>query len=262
MWLALRSMAYGTWRFNAAFTRALQQFLSRAESTQFPALIPISSRSILYTIFFCPVQLCEDFGIWTHVNRRHEVLAYTHSFTCIAVFKWLSMIIKNTWYNEIQNSLRNWRHALLNTYTWWPCYALLWDSVVAWMRNFQCSRKLQFWHYYLWLFLQVALSHDPPLRVLLVHINDIRGITIHISYSKNHDSTLYFYYFYMSSLWTLAHIIAKGSSFSISSSFVITKLQKNCLDMSSTGSLSFPMPMDIHIHIPYHPYGDGNWTWI
>ena len=40
-------MAYGTRRFNAAFTRALQQFLSWAESTQFPALIHISSRSIL-----------------------------------------------------------------------------------------------------------------------------------------------------------------------------------------------------------------------
>ena len=31
-------MAYGTCRFNAAFTRALQKFLSWAESTQFPAL--------------------------------------------------------------------------------------------------------------------------------------------------------------------------------------------------------------------------------
>ena len=40
-------MAYGTRRFNAAFTRALQKFLSWAESTRFPALIPISSRSIL-----------------------------------------------------------------------------------------------------------------------------------------------------------------------------------------------------------------------
>ena len=41
------SMAYGTCRFNAAFTRALQYFQSWAESTQFHALIPISSRSIL-----------------------------------------------------------------------------------------------------------------------------------------------------------------------------------------------------------------------
>ena len=41
------SMAYRTRRFNAAFTRALQQFLSWAQSTLFPALIPISSRSIL-----------------------------------------------------------------------------------------------------------------------------------------------------------------------------------------------------------------------
>ena len=38
-------MAYGTRRFNTAFTRVLS--LSWAESTQLPALIPISSRSIL-----------------------------------------------------------------------------------------------------------------------------------------------------------------------------------------------------------------------
>ena len=71
----------------------------------------------------------------------------------------------------------------------------------------------------------------PPLRVLEVHINCIRGITIHItetkihiSYSGNHDSILFSYYFYMSPLPTFAHIIA--SSFLVSSSFNITKLQK------------------------------------
>ena len=99
--------------------------------------------------------------------------------------------------------------------------------------EYQCSQKLQFWHYYLSLFLQVALSPNLPLRVLWVHINSIRGITIHITeskihitYSENHDSTLFFYYFYMSPLPTLTHIITKGSSFSISSPFGITKLQK------------------------------------
>ena len=40
-------MAYGTRRFNVAFTRALVEFLSWAESTQFLVLIPISSRLIL-----------------------------------------------------------------------------------------------------------------------------------------------------------------------------------------------------------------------
>ena len=40
-------MAYGTWRFNAACTRALQLSLSWAESTQFLVLILISSRFIL-----------------------------------------------------------------------------------------------------------------------------------------------------------------------------------------------------------------------
>ena len=60
-----------------------------------------------------------------------------------------------------------------------------------------------------------------------------QGITIHIteskiyiSYSKNHDSTLFFYYFYMSPLPILVYIIAKGSTFLISSPFDITKLQK------------------------------------
>ena len=76
-----------------------------------------------------------------------------------------------------------------------------WDSHYS----SQHSRKLRFRHFYLWLFLQVALYHTPHLRVLEVHINGIRGISIHItetkihiSYSENHDSTLLFYYFYMS----------------------------------------------------------------
>ena len=40
-------MAYGTRRFNAAFTRDLQKSLYRAESNQFLVIIPIYSRSIL-----------------------------------------------------------------------------------------------------------------------------------------------------------------------------------------------------------------------
>ena len=42
----------------------------------------------------------------------------------------------------------------------------------------------------MWLFIQVALSHNPLLRVLEVHINGIRGITIHITESKIHISYL------------------------------------------------------------------------
>ena len=41
------SMAYGIWRFNAAITRALQQSLSWADSTQFLVLIQVSLKSIL-----------------------------------------------------------------------------------------------------------------------------------------------------------------------------------------------------------------------
>ena len=90
--------------------------------------------------------------------------------------------------------------------------------------EYQCSRKLRFWHYYLWL----------SLQVLEVHINGIRGITIHIteskihiSYSENRDLTLLFYYFYMPPLQILAHTIAKGSTFSIIYPFDVTKLQFN-----------------------------------
>ena len=60
-----------------------------------------------------------------------------------------------------------------------------------------------------------------------IHITESK---IHISYSKNHDTTLFSYYFYISPLPILAHIIAEGSTFLISSPIDITKLQKNCLD--------------------------------
>ena len=57
-------------------------------------------------------------------------------------------------------------------------------------------------------------STIPPLRV---QVNSIRSISIHIteskihiSYSRNQDSTLFFYYFYMSPLPTLVHIVAKS----------------------------------------------------
>ena len=107
------------------------------------------------------------------------------------------------------------------------------------------------------------------LRVLEVHINDIMGITIHFSvskihssYSEKHDSTLFFYYFYMSPLPTLANTIAKSSTLSTSSPVDVKKLQKNSLDISSTGSFLFTMPMDKHILIPYHVYRDGDSTSI
>jgi len=136
--------------------------------------------------------------------------------------------------------------------------------VVAWMRNMSVPKNYGFDTIICEYF---ALSQIPPLRVLDVHLNGIRGIIIHItepkihiSYSENHDSTLFFYYFYMSPLPTLAHTIAKGSTFLISSRFDVTKLQQNCLDVSSTGSFRFPMSMEMHMHIPYHPYCDGDST--
>ena len=71
------------------------------------------------------------------------------------------------------------------------------------------------------------------------HINGITGETIHIteskihiSYYENHDSTLLFYYFYMSPLPTLAHTIDKGITFLISSRIDVTQLQKQIVLMS------------------------------
>jgi hypothetical protein len=62
----------------------------------------------------------------------------------------------------------------------------------------------------------------------------------------------------MSPLPTLVPIVAKDSTFSINSPFNVTKLQKNCLDVSSTGSFPFPISMHKHILISYHPYGNGD----
>ena len=147
-----------------------------------------------------------------------------------------------------------------NIYSRWPCHASLWASLQGWgISVFRNSTVLTL------RVLSVIIStgrpfHTRALRVLDVHINVIRGINIHItevkthiSYSKNHDSTLFSYYFYMWPLPTLAHIIAKGSTFSINSPSDITIFQKNCLDVLSTGSFPFPMSMGTHIRIPYTP---------
>ena len=73
----------------------------------------------------------------------------------------------------------------------------LWHSVVAWMRNLSVPRKTM-----VSTLLSVIISTGrplppSPLRVLEVHINGVRGISIliieskiHISYLKNRDSTL------------------------------------------------------------------------
>ena len=59
--------------------------------------------------------------------------------------------------------------------------------------------------------------------------------------------------------------LLRVSTFSISSPFDVTKLQKrNCLDVSSSHCLSV---LNVNGHtflsyIPYHPYGDGDSTWI
>ena len=137
-------------------------------------------------------------------------------------------------------------------------------------KEYQCSRKLQFRHYYLILFLQVTLSHTPHLRVLEVHINGIRGITIHItetkihiSYSENHDSILM-----LSSIVFTCHpfqplsisLLRVGNTFLIS--FNVTKLQKIVLMSWLAAFHSQCQWTRTHILIPYHPYGDRDSTWI
>jgi hypothetical protein len=76
----------------------------------------------------------------------------------------------------------------------------------------------------------VTLFRTPsPLRVLELHRNDIRGITIHIRYSEKHDSTLLlvFYYFYVLPLqiWSIS-LQRVINTFSIISPLDVTKLQK------------------------------------
>ena len=101
---------------------------------------------------------------------------------------------------------------------------------------------------------------DEEYQVITIHITESK---IHISYSENHDSTLFFHYFYMSPFPTLALTIAKGSTFSIRSPLDVKQLQKiNGLYVSSTGRFPFPTSMDTYIHISHHPYGYGDSTCI
>jgi hypothetical protein len=123
-------------------------------------------------------------------------------------------------------------HTYTYIYTRWLRHTSLWQNVVS-------TLSLS-----VIIFAGRPFPH-PTFTGIEVHINGITGITIyiteskiHISYSKTNDSTLFFYYFYISSL---AHTIAKGSTFSTSSLFDVTKLQETCLDVSSTGSFPFPM---------------------
>ena len=115
-----------------------------------------------------------------------------------------------------------------------------------------------------WIFLQVALS----LWVLEVHINGIMGISIHIteskihiSYLKHHDSTLM-----MSSIIFTCHPFQPSSisllricnTFSISSPFDVTKLQKKiswCLidwqvsiPNVSGHAYSYPLPLNLDLN--------------
>ena len=63
-------MAYGIWKFDVAFTRTLQKFLSCVESTQFLVLIPIYLRSILILSSHLRLGLPRGlFSVFTYVLK-------------------------------------------------------------------------------------------------------------------------------------------------------------------------------------------------
>jgi hypothetical protein len=77
------------------------------------------------------------------------------------------------------------------------------------------------------------------------------------------DTNVVCYYFYIHPFQPSSiSLLRLGNIFSISSPFGVTKLQKNCLDVSSTGRFPFPMSMHMHIVIPYQPYRNEDSTWI
>ena len=165
-------------------------------------------------------------------------------------------------YLEFQTWQRGTLTVAIYIYTRWPCHASLWHCVAAWMRNNSFPKTTVL------TLLSVVIFYISPFPTLHTGARGVhkrhQGYNylyhrIQNSYQlfQNHDSTLFFYFVYMSPLPTLAHTIAKGSGFSISSFFDVIKLQQNCLDVSSTGSFPFPMSMSTHILIPYHPYSDG-----
>ena len=101
-------------------------------------------------------------------------------------------------------------------------------------------------------------------RVLEVHINDIRDITTHTSYSENHDSILIlvFYYFFMSPLQTssisLLRVILFRSvllSMSLNHKKIVLmyhRLAAQCQWTRVFVSLTTPMAMGTELGLKWH----------
>jgi hypothetical protein len=99
-----------------------------------------------------------------------------------------TFMVEQCWSEVITYNICTYKHPFLYIDS---CYALLWHSVVEWMRNLCVPENYGF---------DTIISRPflpPHLQVLEVHINSIRSKTIHIieskihiSYSGNHDSTL------------------------------------------------------------------------
>ena len=80
-------MAYGTRRFNVAFTRALQLSLTWAQSSQFLLLIPISLRPIL--IFSSHLRLDHPKGL----QQEYLLKYWKHSYL-LPFWRVLTIVIK------------------------------------------------------------------------------------------------------------------------------------------------------------------------
>ena len=85
-------MAYGTRRFNATFTRTLQYSLSRAKSTQFLILIPISLRYIQILFSHLRVGLPKYLSVGVPVNILKALLPYSILATWPAHLNLLELI--------------------------------------------------------------------------------------------------------------------------------------------------------------------------
>ena len=116
----------------------------------------------------------------------NEPTQYFYQFYFVFFFLYcFKTVDSHTWLISIQIWVRIWMYDKFglpfnNGYLTW--HQLSYHSS-------QSSRKLYFRHYYQWLFLQVALSHLPPLRVLEVRIT-ASGVKIFISPSRKFISAI------------------------------------------------------------------------
>ena len=108
-------MAYGTRRFNAAFTRALQYSLSWTESTRFLVLLAISLRSILILSSHVRLGFPKDlFSVGLSIKIFKEILPsfiQATSPTHLNLLDLITMTIFGEQYKLWSSSLWSLRHS-------------------------------------------------------------------------------------------------------------------------------------------------------